>query len=203
MRANRYPSPDGWSSFVKGACTASVARYWNHPVDPFGAYRVTAIIPLQSAWAQGDQRVQCSISSSFLDAGGQSASLTARADANSQALLYPVGTCLGAVPAGGGFSPVDCGAPHVVEVTGAADSTGLVDHAPSTEELSGLVESQCLPAAEAYLGRPLDGNLVSGQLDLAPESWAAGTRKVSCLLGRGLGDGQSFATLTAPLRSGG
>ena len=203
MRARRYPSPDEWSGFVKGACTAPLARYWNHAVDPVGVYEVTAIIPLESAWSQGDQRVQCSISSTLRDASGQSVPLTARADANNQALLYPVGTCLGTVPPGAGFSQVDCGAPHLAEVTGAADLTGLVEHAPSAEELSGLLHAQCVPAAEAYLGRPLDGDLVSGQLEVAPESWAAGTRKVSCILGRRSGDGRTFAALAAPLRSGG
>jgi hypothetical protein len=144
--------------------------------------------------------VQCAIGDA-LAGSSLHQQLTARADPTDQSLLYPVGTCIGAAP-NVGYQTIDCSAPHQVEITGAIDLSGRVDHAPTYDEVNALAHDDCSAAAQTFLGRPLDGNLTEGQLQLAPESWNAGSHHINCLIAR-RSEGQTFDTLTAPIRNGG
>ncbi len=98
---------------------------------------------------------------------------------------------------------VDCGQPHLVQVTGNARKTDPPGaEYPSAAEWDGFIALECGPLAEAFLGRPLDpyGRYGLYMIRPLPDGWGYGDRGTTCGIaarppggGRAEGDGVFFS----------
>jgi hypothetical protein len=192
----KFPTDARWQQLVEQFCGPPIVKYLQHPIDPQGRYYATGILPLASAWVDGDHNIQCAIgpATTTLTTRDQ---LVGKVDANDQSLVWATGVCIGNTPSNG-MIRVDCATPHFAEATATVDLAGRFDHAPSVQETFDSVGDECRGAADGYLGRPLDEGLSVSVLSRVPESWAAGSTKVTCIITR-FENGQP-ADLPGPLR---
>ena len=116
-----------------------------------------------------------------------------------QSKVWPDGTCLGIDPATNQPTdiPVDCAAPHAMEVTGTVNLLAkFPDALPPEPEQDGFIKDSCTKLTDAYLApvqlRSTTLTLIYSTLSLP--SWSAGSRQVACSIGATLGNG-GWATL--------
>jgi hypothetical protein len=111
-----------------------------------------------------------------------------------QSKVWPAGTCLGIDPSTNQPTdiPIDCAAPHAMEVTGAVNlaerfPAGL----PPEPEQDTFIKDACTKMTDAYLApiqlRGTTLTLIYSTISLP--SWAAGSHQVSCSIGATLGNG--------------
>jgi len=108
--------------------------------------------------------------------------------------VWPAGTCLGIDPGTNQPTdiPVDCAAPHAMEVTGAVNLAEKFPQAlPPEPEQDGFIKDACTRMTDAYLApiqlRSTTLTLIYSTISLP--SWSAGSHQVSCSIGATLGNG--------------
>ncbi|ETW22254.1 hypothetical protein MGAST_21150, partial [Mycobacterium gastri 'Wayne'] len=116
-----------------------------------------------------------------------------------QSKVWPAGTCL-AIDSNTNQPvdvPVDCTAPHAMEVTGTVNLAEKFPNAlPAEPEQDAYIKDNCTRMTDAYLApiklRTTTLTLIYPTLSLS--SWSAGSREVACSIGATLGNG-GWATL--------
>ncbi|WP_394328532.1 septum formation family protein, partial [Mycobacterium avium] len=113
--------------------------------------------------------------------------------------IWPPGTCLGIDSATNQPTdvPVDCAAPHAMEVTGTVNLAEKFPGAlPAEPDQDAFIKDSCTKMTDAYLApvklRTTTLTLIYPTVPLA--SWTAGSREVACSIGATLGNG-GWATL--------
>jgi predicted heme/steroid binding protein len=118
-----------------------------------------------------------------------------------QSKVWPAGTCLGIDSSNRSTDiPVDCTAPHALEVTGAVSLAERFPGAlPSDANQRAFIGEACTRAADAYLAPATlaRSDLSLGYETLSPASWSAGSRQVSCSVGRPAEQGWTASTNSA------
>ena len=116
----------------------------------------------------------------------------ARSPTIDQSKVWPAGTCLGIDPATNQPTdiPIDCAAPHAMEVTGSVNLAEKFPPAcrPSLSRTA-FIKDACTRMTDAYLApiqlRSTTLTLIYSTISLP--SWAAGSHQVSCSIGATLG----------------
>ena len=180
-------------------CAPAVRTYLDQRFDPYGAYTVGLINPGEAAWRAGERTLRCG-----LQKVGRSTTpfpVTGRVADTDQSDVTQVGTCLG-IDATMPTDPVDCTQPHSSETVAVVY---LAAHFPggwpSTADQDAYLEKTCAAASDAFIGSA--GGAASKSLtvfwgNLRYESWAAGSTRVNCSVGRQLGAG--FAPVIGDVR---
>ena len=93
--------------------------------------------------------------------------------------------------------PVDCAAPHAMEVTGTVNlAEKFPDALPTEPDQDGFIKDSCTKMTDAYLApvklRTTTLTLIYPTVPMS--SWTAGSREVACSIGATLGNG-GWATL--------
>ena len=111
-----------------------------------------------------------------------------------QSKVWPAGTCLGIDPSTNQPTdiPVDCAAPHAMEVTGAVNLAEKFPQAlPPEPDQDTFIKDACTRMTDAYLApiqlRSTTLTLIYSTISLP--SWSAGSHQVSCSIGATLGNG--------------
>ena len=121
-----------------------------------------------------------------------------------QSKVWPAGTCLGIDSTTNQPTdvPVDCAAPHAMEVTGTVNLAEKFPGAlPAEPEQDGFIKDSCTKMTDAYLDpvklRTTTLTLIYPTVSLS--SWTVGSREVACSIGATLGNG-GWATLVNSAR---
>jgi len=174
-------------------CQNTAHEYLGPRFDPNGKFTVSLLWAGDKAWKQtGQRRMLCGLQLP----GPNNQQLTYKghvADID-QSKVWPTGTCIGIDPATNQptDAPVDCSAPHAMEVTGAVNlADQFHDTLPADQQQDAFIKDACTKLTDAYLA---PNQLRNTTLTLiystpAPPSWAAGSHQVSCSIGSPLGNG--------------
>ncbi|MHA6619242.1 septum formation family protein [Pseudonocardia sp. DLS-67] len=195
------PDDRQWRQLVNDRCEPVVVEYLGGKYDPDGRFRVGALKPSASKWADGDRELRCGVQSA--SRSGALLPLTGRAAESDQASVQDPGTCL-AIDGRTIGDPVDCAGPHAVETVGVVDlSEKFSEGFPAVGDQDAYLQSQCADVAGKYAG---DADAISDKGltvywdNLTEESWSAGSRKVNCNLAALLPDRSGFAPVTGPVK---
>lgn len=174
-------------------CSAAVKRYLGAHFDPNSRFTVSMLWSGDKAWQQsGERRMLCGLQ--LPGVNNQQLAFIGKVAEIDQSKVWPAGTCLGIDPATNQPTdiPVDCSAPHAMEVTGAVNlaekfPAGL----PPEPEQDTFIKDACTRMTDAYLApiqlRNTTLTLIYSTVSLP--SWAAGSHQVSCSIGSTLGNG--------------
>jgi hypothetical protein len=173
----------------------------NDHFDPFGRFTVGAIKPSEAGWQSGDRMLRCGVQSTGRT--GMLFATTGDVLTQDQSDVHPPGTCLGNDGKSVG-DPVDCGAPHAIEVVGVVDlksafAKGYPDEAAQDKVLS----TECTRLGKDYSGGPTvatNKGLTLFWETLRAQSWHAGSTRVDCRLGAFLPDRSGFAPVTGSVK---
>jgi hypothetical protein len=198
---DRYPTDAEWEYFTATLCGPLVEKYLGARIDPQGLYEAGSVWPSREGWDQGFRDLECGV----IHAGDSRlpnllVPFSGAADGAHQYVAKAAGTCLPLAGDGTG-EPVPCDQPHALEVVGAVDLTGRIDHAPNDDELDTLLGDECRREATAYVGHSLDGDLGEGWIGLLPGAWDGGHRVLECTVGRYPAAGGDPITITGSLRT--
>jgi len=192
------PSPARIQQISQEQCEPAVHRYLGAKFDPNSKFTVSMLWAGDRAWRQsGERRMLCG-----LQLPGQNnaqASFKGKVADVDQSKAWPGGTCLGIDSSTNQpvDVPVDCGAPHAMEVTGTVNLGEKFPVAlPSESEQDGFIKDACTKMTDTYLA-PVKLRTTTLTLiypTLALPSWSAGSREVACSIGATLGNG-GWATL--------
>lgn len=174
-------------------CSAAVKRYLGARFDPNSRFTVSMLWSGDKAWRQsGERRMLCGLQ--LPGPNNQQLAFRGKVAEIDQSKVWPAGTCLGIDPATNQPTdiPVDCAAPHAMEVTGAVNlAAQFPDALPAEPEQDTFIKDECTTLTDAYLEpiklRETTLTLVYSTVSLP--SWAAGSRQVSCSVGATLGNG--------------
>jgi hypothetical protein len=196
--SGQYPNgaalPDTvtWQRVAQSGCASSATAYLGK-LDPNGRYMVAALRPTQSQWDDGDRSLRCGLQGST--PLGQPMSTTGGAKGQDQSGVYSVGTCLalnGKAPGG----PASCGTAHSYEIVGIVSLDGKFPGGsyPSSDQQQSVLGQLCEQAASSYT-RNL--NLDQYKLTVTwntikQQSWAAGSYRTNCEIGKPLPDGSGL-----------
>lgn len=174
-------------------CSAAVKRYLGARFDPNSRFTVSMLWSGDKAWRQsGERRMLCGLQ--LPGPNNQQLTFQGKVAEIDQSKVWPVGTCLGIDPATNQPTdiPVDCAAPHAMEVTGAVN-LGLKWPAalPLEADQDTFIKDECTKMTDAYLApiKLRDTTLTLVYSTVSLPSWAAGSRQVSCSIGATLGNG--------------
>lgn len=179
-------------------CQPAVRRYLGDKFDPNSKFTVSMLWSGDRAWKQsGERRMLCGLQ--LLGPDNQQVAYKGRVADVDQSKVWSAGTCLGIDSSTNQPTdiPVDCSAPHAMEVTGAVNlaekfPVGL----PPDAEQDAFIKDVCTKMTDVYLApvqlRTTTLTLVYSTVSLP--SWTAGSRQVSCSIGATLGTG-GWATL--------
>ncbi|KAA1250231.1 hypothetical protein F0Q45_10825 [Mycobacterium simiae] len=192
------PSPARIQQISQEQCEAAVHRYLGTKFDPNSKFTISMLWSGDRAWRQaGERRMLCGLQLPGPD-NHQTAFKGKVADID-QSKVWPAGTCLGIDSATNQpvDVPVDCAAPHAMEVTGTVNLAEKFPNAlPSEPEQDAFIKDACTRMTDAYLApiklRTTTLTLIYPTLSLP--SWSAGSREVACSIGATLGNG-GWATL--------
>jgi Septum formation len=174
-------------------CSTSVKRYLGPRFDPNSRFTVSMLWSGGKAWSQsGERRMLCGLQ--LPGANNQQLVFKGKVAEVDQSKVWPASTCLGIDPTTNQPTdiPVDCAAPHAMEVTGAVNvaekfPAGL----PPEPEQDSFIKDACTRLTDAYLA-PIQLRSTTLTLiyaTIALPSWSAGSRQVSCSIGATLGNG--------------
>jgi len=187
------PSATRIQQISQEQCSAAVKRYLGARFDPNSRFTVSMLWSGDKAWKQsGERRMLCGLQ--LPGVNNQQFTFTGKVAEIDQSKVWPAGTCLGIDPATNQPTdiPVDCAAPHAMEVTGAVNlaekfPAGL----PPEPEQDSFIKDACTRITDAYLApiqlRNTTLTLIYSTVSLP--SWAAGSHQVSCSIGSTLGNG--------------
>ena len=174
-------------------CSAAVKHYLGTQFDPNSRFTVSMLWSGDRAWRQsGERRMLCGLQ--LPGANNQQLAFKGKVADVDQSKVWPAGTCLGIDPSTNQPTdiPIDCAAPHAMEVSGAVNlaekfPAGL----PPEPEQDGFIKDACTRLTDAYLApiqlRSTTLTLIYSTVSLP--SWSAGSHQVSCSIGATLGNG--------------
>jgi predicted heme/steroid binding protein len=174
-------------------CQNAAHEYLGPRFDPNGKFTVSLVWAGDKAWKQtGQRRMLCGLQ--LPGPNNQQLTYKGRVADIDQSKVWPTGTCIGVDPATNQptDAPVDCSAPHAMEVTGAVNlADKFHDALPPDQQQDAFIKDACTKMTDAYLA---PNQLRNTTLTLiystpSPPSWAAGSRQVSCSIGSSLGNG--------------
>jgi predicted heme/steroid binding protein len=186
-------------------CSAAVKRYLGARFDPNSRFTTSMLWSGDKAWRQlGERRMLCGLQ--LPGANNQQLAFKGKVADVDQSKVWPAGTCLGIDPSTNQPTdiPVDCAAPHAMEVTGAVNlaekyPAGL----PPEPEQDTFIKDGCTRMTDAYLApvalRSTTLTLIYSTISLP--SWSAGSHQVSCSIGATLGNG-GWSTLLNSAKGG-
>jgi len=192
------PSPTRIQQITQEQCEAAVRQYLGTKFDPNSKFTVSMLWSGDRAWRQsGDRRMLCGLQQP--GPNNQQVAFKGKVADIDQSKVWPAGTCLGIDSTTNQpiDVPVDCTAPHAMEVTGTVNLAEKFPNAlPAEPEQDGYIKDSCTKMTDAYLApvklRTTTLTLIYPTLSLP--SWAAGSREVTCSIGATLGNG-GWATL--------
>ncbi len=192
------PTPARIQQITQEQCEAAVRQYMGPRFDPNSKFSVSLLWSGDRAWRQsGDRRILCGLQQP--GPNNQQAAFKGKVADIDQSKVWPAGTCLGIDSATNQPTdvPVDCAAPHAMEVTGTVNLAEKFPAAlPAEPEQDGFIKDSCTKMTDAYLApvklRTTTLTLIYPTVSLP--SWAAGSREVACSIGATLGNG-GWATL--------
>jgi predicted heme/steroid binding protein len=192
------PSPARIQQITQEQCEAAVRQYMGTKFDPNSKFSVSLLWSGDRAWRQsGDRRMLCGLQQP--GPNNQQSAFKGKVADIDQSKVWPAGTCLGIDSATNQpiDVPVDCAAPHAMEVTGTVNLAEKFPTAlPAEPEQDGFIKDSCTKMTDAYLAptklRTTTLTLIYPTVSLP--SWAAGSREVACSIGATLGNG-GWATL--------
>jgi predicted heme/steroid binding protein len=187
------PSPARIQQITQEQCEAAVHRYLGPKYDPNSKFAVSMLWSGDRAWRQGgNRRVLCGLE--LPGQNNQQAAFKGKVTDVDQSKVWLAGTCLGIDSATNQpiDVPVDCEAPHAMEVTGTVNlAEKFPDALPVEAEQDGFIKDSCTKMTDAYLApiklRTTTLTLIYPTLSLP--SWSAGSREVACSIGATLGNG--------------
>jgi predicted heme/steroid binding protein len=174
-------------------CSAAVKRYLGARFDPNSRFTISMLWSGDKAWRQsGERRMLCGLQ--LPGANNQQLAFKGKVADVDQSKVWPVGTCLGIDPSTNQPTdiPVDCAAPHAMEVTGSVNLAEKFPTAlPPEPEQDIFIKDACSRLTDAYLApvqlRATTLTLIYSTISLP--SWSAGSHQVSCSIGATLGNG--------------
>jgi hypothetical protein len=192
------PSPARIQQITQEQCEAAVRQYMGTKFDPNSKFSVSLLWSGDRAWRQsGDRRMLCGLQQP--GPNNQQTAFKGKVADGDQSKVWPAGTCLGIDSATNQpiDVPVDCAAPHAMELTGTVNLAEKFPTAlPAEPEQDGFIKDSCTKMTDAYLApvklRTTTLTLIYPTVSLP--SWAAGSREVACSIGATLGNG-GWATL--------
>ncbi|HEX5144095.1 MAG TPA: septum formation family protein, partial [Mycobacterium sp.] len=178
-------------------CQVAVERYLGPKFDPNGRYTVSMLWSGDKAWKSGERRMLCGLQ--LPGPNNQQVAFKGKVADVDQSKVWPAGTCVGIDTASNQPDdvPVDCAAPHAMEITGAVNlaekfPAGL----PAEADQDAFIKETCNRLTDAYLApaelRNTTLTLIYNTVSLP--SWMAGSHQVACSVGATLGNG-GWATL--------
>ena len=184
-------------------CQPAVERYLGDKFDPNSRFTISMLWSGDKAWKQsGERRMLCGLQ--LPGADNQQIAFKGKVADLDQSKVWPAGTCLGIDPSTNQptDAPVDCGAPHAMEVTGAVNLAEKFPGAlPADADQDAFIKDACTRMTDAYLApiqlRSTTLTLIYSTISLP--SWNAGSHEVSCSIGATLGNG-GWATLINPAK---
>ncbi len=195
------PDDRQWRQLVNERCEPVVVEYLGGKFDPDGRFRVGALKPSPSKWADGDRELRCGVQSA--SRSGALLPLSGRAADSDQSAVHEPGTCL-AIDGRTIGDPVDCSGPHAVETVGIVELTEkFPDAFPAVGDQDAYLQPQCAKIADEYAGSAdaiSEKGLTVYWDNITEASWKAGTRKVNCNLAALLPDRSGFAPVTGPVK---
>jgi predicted heme/steroid binding protein len=187
------PSPARIQQISSEQCQASARQYLGAKYDPNGKFGVSLLWSGDKAWRQsGERRMLCGLQ--LPGPNNQQLAFRGKIANVDQSKVWSAGTCLGINPATNQPTdiPVDCGAPHAMEVTGSVNLAEKFPGAlPAEADQDAFVKDSCTRMTDAYLApiqlRSTTLTLIYSTISLP--SWSAGSHQVSCSIGATLGNG--------------
>lgn len=192
------PSPARIQQITQEQCEAAVRNYLGPKFDPNSKFTVSLLWPGDRAWRQsGERRMLCGLQLPGMN--NQQQAFKGKVTEVDQSKVWPAGTCLGIDPTTNQpiDVPVDCAAPHAMEVTGTVNLAEKFPGAlPAEPDQDGFIKDLCTKMTDAYLApvklRTTTLTLIYPTVSLS--SWTAGSHEVACSIGATLGNG-GWATL--------
>lgn len=174
-------------------CSAAVKRYLGARFDPNSRFTVSMLWSGDKAWRQaGERRMLCGLQ--LPGPNNQQLAFKGKVADVDQSKVWPAGTCLGIDPSTNQPTdiPVDCAAPHAMEVTGAVNlAEKFPADLPPEPDQDGFIKDACTRMTDAFLAptqlRSTTLTLIYSTISLP--SWSAGSHQVSCSIGATLGNG--------------
>ena len=168
-------------------------RYLGAKFDPNSRFTVSMLWSGDKAWRQsGERRMLCGLQ--LPGPNNQQLAFKGKVADVDQSKVWPAGTCLGIDPTTNQPTdiPVDCAAPHAMEVTGAVNLAEKFPQAlPPEPDQDAFIKDACTRMTDAYLApvqlRSTTLTLIYSTISLP--SWSAGSHQVSCSIGATLGNG--------------
>ena len=195
------PDDGRWRQLVRERCDPVVKQYLSGRFDPDGRFRIGALKPSPTKWAQGDRELRCGLQSA--SRSGALYPMAGKAVEQDQAAVHAPGTCLGIDGRTIG-DPVDCTGPHAVEAVGVVDlGKKFDDDFPAVDAQDDFLQTECTKIATGYAGGEDtigDKKLTVYWDNLTEDSWKAGTRRVNCNLAALLPDRSGFAPVVGTVR---
>ncbi|RFD27169.1 hypothetical protein MUBE_00600 [Mycobacterium uberis] len=192
------PSPARIQQISEEQCEAAVRHYLGTKFDPNSKYTVSMLWSGDRAWRQGgERRMLCGLE--LPGTNNQQVAFKGKVANIDQSKIWPAGTCLSIDLTSNQpvDVPVDCAAPHAMEVTGTVNLAERFPNAlPAESEQDRFIKDACARLTDSYLAtiklRTTTLTLIYPTLSLS--SWAAGSREVACSIGATRGNGD-WATL--------
>jgi hypothetical protein len=191
------PSAGRIEQITREQCEPAVRRYLGARFDPNGKF-VTSMLWSEPAWRQhGERRMLCGLQLPGPD--GQQVAFRGKIAELDQSEVWPPGTCLGIDPGTNQPTdiPVDCEAPHSMEVTGTVNlAEKFPDALPTEPDQDAFIKDTCTRLTDEYLApvQLRDTTLTLTYNTVSLPSWSAGSREIACRIGATLGNG-GWATL--------
>ncbi len=192
------PSPARVQQITQEQCQSAVQRYLGPRFDPDSRFAVSMLWSGDHAWTDlGERRMLCGVQLPGPD--NQQAAFKGKVADIDQSKAWLAGTCLGIDPTTNQQTdiPVDCAAPHAMEVTGLVNlAEKFPDGLPAEADQDAFIKDSCTRMTDAYLD-PVElrtTTLTLTYTTVSLPSWSAGSRQVSCRVGATLGNG-GWATL--------
>lgn len=179
-------------------CQPAVRQYLGDRYDPNSRFTISMLWAGDKAWKQsGERRMLCGLQ--LPGADNQQIAFKGRVADLDQSKVWPAGTCLGIDPSTNQPTdvPVDCSAPHAMEVTGTVNlAEKFPGGLPSEQDQDAFIKDACTRMTDAFLAplqlRTTTLTLIYSTISLP--SWTAGSHQVACSIGATLGNG-GWATL--------
>lgn len=192
------PSPARIQQITQEQCESAARNYLGPKFDPNSKFIVSLLWPGDRAWRQsGERRMLCGLQ--LPGTNNQQQAFKGKVADVDQSKVWPAGTCLGIDPTTNQpiDAPVECAAPHAMEVTGTVNlAEKFPGPLPPEADQDGYIKDLCTKMTDAYLApvklRTTTLTLIYPTVPLA--SWTAGSREVACSIGATLGNG-GWATL--------
>lgn len=187
------PSPARIQQINEEQCVPAVRRYLGAKFDPNSKFTISMLWAGDVAWRHaGERRMLCGLQ--LPGPNNQQLAFQGKVADIDQSKVWPAGTCLGIDSTTNQpvDVPVDCAAPHAMEVTGTVNlGEKFPDAMPTEQEQDAFIKDACTRMTDAYLApiklRTTTLTLIYPTLSLS--SWSAGSREVACSVGATLGNG--------------